>query len=134
MTRLLRMIAWLTLAAIVFVTVSPIGYRPHDIVSTNFDRAAAYAVLSALFVIAYPRHLWAVAVLVTAIAGGVELLQWLAPTRHPGMIDVVVKAAGGLVGILVGALLHTGVRHFLARLNLAWASNPPRELRSTTKS
>lgn len=127
MTRLSRTVAWLFLAAIVFVTVSPIGYRPHDVVSTNFDRAAAYAALSALFVIAYPRRPWIVLALTIAAAVGAELLQWLSPMRHPGMIDVAVKAAGGIIGVLAGVLFHVAARRFLARFNLAWASNQPRE-------
>ncbi|MBN9056710.1 MAG: hypothetical protein BGO06_24825 [Shinella sp. 65-6] len=107
--RLFRIGAWLALAAIVFVTVSPIGYRPRDLVSTNFDRAAAYAVLSALFVFAYPRHRWAVAALVVLVAGGAELFQYLSPTRHPQLMDAAVKAAGGLAGLIAGTLLHMGM-------------------------
>ena len=107
-TRLFRIGAWLFLAAIIFVTISPIGLRPRDLVSTNFDRAAAYAVMSALFVFAYPRHLWTVAALVVATAGGVELFQFLSPTRHPHLMDAAVKAAGGMAGLLAGILLHTG--------------------------
>lgn len=111
-TRLFRTGAWLALAAIIFVTVSPIGYRPQDIVSTNFDRAAAYAFLSALFVFAYPRYRWTVAALVLATAGGAELFQWLSPMRHPHLLDAAVKAAGGVVGLLAGSLLHSGAARF----------------------
>lgn len=107
-TRLFRVGAWLLLAAIIFVTISPIGLRPRDMVSTNFDRAAAYAVMSALFVFAYPRHRWTVAALVFAAAGGVELIQFLSPTRHPHLMDAAVKAAGGIAGLLAGILLHSG--------------------------
>lgn len=106
--RLFRIGAWLALAAIIFVTVSPIGLRPRDLVSTNFDRAAAYAVLSALFVFAYPRHRWTVAALVVLAAGGVELLQFLSPMRHPQLMDAAVKAAGGVAGLFAGILLHSG--------------------------
>ena len=92
LTRLIRIGAWLALAAILFVTVSPIGYRSHDVVSTDFDRAAAYAVLSALFVFAYPRHRLAIAVLVVLVAGGAELFQFISPTRHPHLADAAVLA------------------------------------------
>lgn len=111
-TRLLRASAWLALAIIIFVTVSPIGYRPHDIVSTNFDRAAAYAVLSALFVFAYPRHRWTVAALVILTAGGAEIFQWLSPTRHPHLLDAATKAVGGVTGLFAGVLLHSGAARF----------------------
>ncbi|WP_411034967.1 VanZ family protein [Shinella sp. BYT-45] len=107
-TRLFRIGAWFALAAIIFVTVSPIGYRPRDLVSTNFDRAAAYAILSALFVFAYPRHRWTVAALMVATAGAAELFQFLSPMRHPHLMDAAVKAAGGGVGLCAGTLLHSG--------------------------
>ena len=112
-TRLFRVGAWLALIAIIFVTVSPIGLRPRDLVSTNFDRAAAYAVLSALFVFAYPRHRWMVAALVVLAAGGVEIFQFLSPTRHPQLMDAAVKAVGGMTGLFAGILLHTGATRFL---------------------
>ena len=112
--RLLRIAAWLALATILFVTISPIGLRPRDIISTNFDRAAAYAVMSALFVFAHPRHWWAVAMLVIVTVGGAELFQFLSPTRHPGLIDAMVKAAGGAAGLLVGLLFSSGTRRFRA--------------------
>ena len=107
-TRLFRAGAWLAFAAVIFVTLSPIGYRPQDIVSTNFDRAAAYAVLSGLFIIAYPRQRWIVAALVILTAGGAEMLQWLSPTRHPHLLDVAFKVAGGIAGLFAGSLLHAG--------------------------
>ena len=110
--RVLRLAAWLALAAILFVTISPIGLRPRDIVSTNFDRAAAYAVMSALFVFAYPRQWWAVAGLVIVTVGGAELFQFLSPTRHPGLIDAVVKAGGGAVGLVAGLLLCSATAKF----------------------
>ncbi|GMB79559.1 hypothetical protein NN6n1_03410 [Shinella zoogloeoides] len=112
--RLIRIGAWLGLAAILFVTVSPIGYRPHDVVSTDFDRAAAYAVLSALFVFAYPRHRLAVAALVVLVAGGAELFQFISPTRHARLADAAVKAAGGIGGLFAGSLLHAGVMQLLS--------------------
>lgn len=114
--RLLRIAAWLALATILFVTISPIGLRPRDIISTNFDRAAAYAVMSALFVFAYPRHWWAVAVLVIVTVGGAELFQFLSPTRHPGLMDAMVKAAGGALGLIIGLLLYSGTKRFRAEV------------------
>lgn len=111
-TRLFRIAAWLAFAAIIFVTISPIGFRPRDVISTNFDRAAAYAAMSALFVFAYPRHWWTVAVLVVVTAGGAELFQFVSPMRHPQLMDVAVKAAGGVLGLVVGLLLYSGTTRF----------------------
>jgi hypothetical protein len=114
-TRLLRIGAWLALAAVIFVTISPIGLRPRDVVSTNFDRAAAYAVMSALFVFAYPRHWRMVAVLMIVTAGGAELFQYLSPTRHPQPMDAAIKVSGGAFGLLAGHLLYLGRTRFQPR-------------------
>ena len=54
--KLFKILAWSTLAFIIFATVSPIGLRPHDVLPVNVDRALAFALLSCLFVVAYPRY------------------------------------------------------------------------------
>lgn len=131
LTRLIRIGAWLALAAILFVTISPIGYRPHDVVSTDFDRAAAYAILSALFVFAYPRHRLAVGALVVLVAGGAELFQFISPTRHPHLADAAVKAAGGIGGLFAGSLLHSGMAQLLSGARRAPAV-PAEERRSVS--
>ena len=46
--------------------------------------------------------------LVILTAGGAEMLQWLSPTRHPHLLDVAFKVAGGIVGLFAGSLLHAG--------------------------
>ncbi len=99
--RLIRMCAWLCLCGIVFVTVSPIHLRPPDLLPVNVDRALAFALLSGLFVLAYPRYWLWVAVLTIASAGGLELLQELSPTRHARVQDAAVKAAGAALGCFV---------------------------------
>ncbi len=40
--KVLRAAAWLTIAFILFITVSPIGLRPHNILPVNVDRALAF--------------------------------------------------------------------------------------------
>lgn len=97
-----RFAAWLALAAIVFVTVSPIGLRPHDVLPVDTDRALAFCLLAALFVLAYPRHWLLVGLAVAVAAMGIEWLQELSPTRHARLDDALVKACGALLGIAVG--------------------------------
>lgn len=98
----LRLAAWLTLAAIIFVTVSPIGMRPHDVLPVNTDRSLAFALLAGLFVAAYPRHWIWVGLAIVLSAVGIEWLQDLSPTRHARLSDASVKAAGALLGVVVG--------------------------------
>lgn len=100
--RLFQLGAWLALAAIVFVTVSPIELRPPDLLPVNYDRAIAFAGLSALFVLGYPRSWFFVGLAIVVGAGGIELLQELSPTRHAHVADALVKAAGASLGVLAG--------------------------------
>lgn len=104
--RLLIFSAWLALAAIVLVTVSPIGLRPYDLLPVNVDRAIAFAVTSTLFVTAFPRHWKLSAILLITGAFGIELLQLLSSTRHAQFNDAQVKAAGAVLGILAGCIIN----------------------------
>ncbi|CAN7510304.1 VanZ family protein [Rhizobium sp. LjRoot30] len=101
-TRLFQIAAWICLFAIIFATISPISFRPRDFLPVDVDRALAFFVMSALFVIAYPRYILACAVLLVIGAGAIELLQYLAPTRHAQAHDAMIKAIGAIAGILVG--------------------------------
>jgi VanZ family protein len=100
--RLLKIAAWLSLAAIVFVTVSPIDLRPHDVMSVRDDRALAFTTMAFLFVVAYPRRFWVCAVLVIFGAAAIEFLQYFSPTRHARLEDAAVKAVGAAIGVGLG--------------------------------
>ena len=91
--------AWAAFATIVFVTVSPIEMRPGDIFSVDIDRALAFALLSSMFMVAYPRHALMVGGFVVLSAGGIELLQALSPTRHARLDDAIIKGSGALCGM-----------------------------------
>lgn len=103
--KIVKPVAWLLLAAIIFVTVSPIGLRPHTITSVDLDRALAYAAVGLLFALAYPRRLKTVAVLLVVGALGIEGLQYLSPSRHARLHDADVKAVGAFAGVLVGWII-----------------------------
>ncbi len=70
----------------------------------DVDRALAFLLLGALFVLAYPRHFVLCAVLLVVGAGAIELLQLLSPSRHAHVEDAVIKAFGAVAGVLVGRL------------------------------
>jgi VanZ family protein len=98
--KFIKSAAWLILAFIIAVTVSPIGLRPHTISTVGLDRAGAYALCAAAFVFAYPRYWKLTAFLIVLGAFGIEALQYLSPTRHPRLDDASIKALGATVGIL----------------------------------
>lgn len=92
------------MALIILVTIAPIGARPSTITSTDLDRALAFVVMSALFVIAYPRRIIPIALVLFVAAFVIEMGQDLSVTRHPHFHDALVKAFGALVGVSAGGL------------------------------
>ena len=90
--------AWAILAFIVFVTLSPIGLRPH-IEDVSIERFGAFAAAGLLFGLAYPKRLWLVLSLVVGTAFVLEALQHLTPDRHGHLADAIVKFVGGIAGV-----------------------------------
>jgi hypothetical protein len=112
---LMRCAAWLALAAVAVVTLSPIGLRPNTAAPADLERLAAFVVLGLAFVLAYPRR-WVITVsLLLAAAGLLEIAQHLVPGRHGMPHDFALKAAGagfgaGLALAMRRAAFATGAR------------------------
>ena len=102
---LLRLAAWVCLAAIAFVTLGPLDLRPESGMPPHLERFVAYAIVGTLFALAYPRYILFAAVVVLGAAVLFELLQLLAPSRHGTVIDATVKVFGGLIGLCAGWVL-----------------------------
>jgi hypothetical protein len=97
-------LAALSLAAIVFVTLCPIGLRPH-LLTGDEERFAAFLVLGALTGLAAGRRGLAATAAVVLLAFALESAQGLAPGRHAALSDAVVKALGGVVGAAAAQLV-----------------------------
>ena len=95
-----RLAFWLALAAVAFVTLSPIAERPVTPFGPNVERFAAFVVLSGLLMLAYPAHrlrwFWALVGLAALLEAG----QNLVGGRHGRLGDFDVKALGAAVGAL----------------------------------
>ncbi len=102
--RLIAVAAWVALAFIAIVTLSPLALRP-EIGDPNLERFGAYALLGLLFVLAYPRHFILAAILIVGAAIVLEVLQLFTPDRDGEFANAVVKAAGGLLGALVAFIV-----------------------------
>jgi VanZ family protein len=100
--KLTGLAAWGLFAFIIYATISPIQDRPTLLMSSRLEHFAAFAVLGALFCLAYPRHIVLVCLLVLGGAALLEIMQLLTPDRHGRIQDAIEKLAGGVVGILVG--------------------------------
>ena len=99
--RLTRILAWLCLGYIAFVTVGPIWVRPETGVSPQLERLVAFAVVGTLFA-AYPRHIVLAATVVIGAALLLEAFQLLEASRHGRLFDASVKIVGGLIGLATG--------------------------------
>ncbi|MBX5253613.1 VanZ family protein [Rhizobium sp. NLR4b] len=99
-------LAWLLLALILFVTVSPIGLRPNTVTTVDADRGTAYVLLGLSFALAYPKQWKLVAVLLIVGAVAIEYLQYFAPTRHPRLHDAGIKAMGAALGLVAGWVIN----------------------------
>ena len=98
--RVARLLFWLMLAFVAFVTLSPIAYRPETPFGPNVERFAAFAIVSALMVLGHPRHLLAGLLGLLAAAGLLEASQGVVDGRHAQMHDFAVKAAGAAAGAI----------------------------------
>ena len=103
--NVLRVAAWLSLLAICVVTVGPIWMPPVSHLPLQIERFSAFLIVGTLFGIGYPKRLVLIAVIVVVSAASFELAQHLIPARHGTWAGFLAKAAGGGLGVMLGALL-----------------------------
>jgi hypothetical protein len=103
--KLLMTAAWIALALIVFVTLSPLETRPVITENPNIERFAAFALVGLLFGLAYPRRLAVDASFIVIVAGVLEALQLMTRDRHGHIADAFVKAAGGGCGVAMALVV-----------------------------
>jgi VanZ family protein len=103
--KLIAVAAWACLAFIAYATLSPLAARPTVVSSAGLEHFAAFAILSTLFCLAYPRHWNFVFAIVLGSAVLLELAQLLTPDRHGELVDALQKMAGGMFGIFVIGVL-----------------------------
>ena len=111
--------AGICLALIAYATLARLAGRPalmghHEAYwIVVIERFSAYGLLGFLLAFLLPGRLALACSLVVAVAMGLEVLQTLTPDRDPGFLDVLQKAAGGTVGVI------------LAQTILAFLPRPP---------
>ncbi len=106
--KYMLIVACLMLAAVVFVTLSPIHLRPKT-GHPNLERFTAFLVLGAAYTLALPRRAGWVAVCIVAAAFALEAAQRWAPTRDPDLYDALVKAFGALFGVAIARRVDVGL-------------------------
>ena len=104
MRKAARLLFWVSLLAVAFVTLAPIEFRPVTGFPPQVERFGAFLVIAVPLMIGYPRYrLLGLCGLVLA-AGMLEVGQNLVPGRHGRLHDFEAKAAGVLAGALVGLI------------------------------
>ena len=106
----LRIVAWIAIAMIAFVTLGPLSLRPESAMGPNAERFLAFLVVGALFAAAYPRYIWFAAAIVIGAAILLEFFQLFSPSRHGRALDAAVKIVGGILGLGAGWMLTKLVR------------------------
>jgi hypothetical protein len=114
------------LAGIAFATLSPIDLRPH-VARMGVEHVGAFFVLALFLGIARPRRLAVVGLCLLVAAAGLEIAQHLVPGRHGRMVDFLMKAAGGGLGLAASAI----VDHWLRRIE---AGRAPRTENASPRS
>jgi VanZ family protein len=126
--QLLRVLAWLAIAAIVVLSLLPGQDRPHLVEVSQFEHLGAYGLAGAILALAYARPRWQVATGfgLTALAGALELAQLLVPGRNARVIDWAAGSAGAWAGVVAMAGLAWLMmrRRDLARGAVVRASSP----------
>ncbi|MBR1133834.1 VanZ family protein [Bradyrhizobium iriomotense] len=99
--------AGICLAFIVYATLAKLAGRPALVGHAEaywvvvIERFSAYGLLGFLLSFLLPGRVKLACAFVIAVAAGLEVLQAVTPDRDPGFLDVLQKAAGGTVGVLL---------------------------------
>jgi len=109
-----RWVAWLLVAIVAFVTLSPIALRPMTDAPPDLERFAAFAGIGAAFFLGYPTHRIAIVLLAIGIAIFLDASQDLVPGRHGRVHDGTAKALGVVFGAALAMLIERGVGRSIA--------------------
>ena len=129
-----RATAWLTLMAIVVLSLVPPGIQPTTFMSHKIEHASIFLLNGVAFGIAYSGHSWLSSIMAVIFCAGIELAQLAIPGRHARVSDFLVDAIAICFGIFVGSTLIRMRPHREATLPPVRpsevASGPERRLRA----
>jgi VanZ family protein len=103
MQRLFQVAAWLLLAAIVLLSLSPPSARPVTPVAQNFghdfEHLLIFFATGGTFALGYPRRIRLLPFAMLAFAAAVEIAQMWVPGRHARLSDFLVDLFSLYCGI-----------------------------------
>jgi VanZ family protein len=95
-------------AAIAYFTISPIDMRPAmPGALPSLDHSLAFSAFGLFLTLADPKQWLRALAIVAVVALGLELLQYVAPGRHPRVEDAMIKLAAGVAGVVLSLLSMT---------------------------
>jgi VanZ family protein len=102
-----KFLAWLFLAAVVLLSLVPGTAQVRTSFPATWEHAAAYLILAGAFALAYraPWQRFAIVLLLSGSAGGLELVQMHHPSRIASVSDFVASAGGALLGTVLASWL-----------------------------
>src|SRR5436190_18024928 len=103
--KAIQFAAWASLVVVAVAALVPVEFRPNSSLPPTIERFGAFAGVGFAFALAYPRRLWAAALIVGGAALLFEAMQVLSPSRHGHLAEALVKLAGGMAGLIVGWML-----------------------------
>jgi VanZ family protein len=95
-----RIVAWISILAIVILSVVPAADRPVTGAGQLLEHLTAFAIVGGAFAIGYRLSLIRLMFLAVFFCAGIELLQIPLPTRHARVSDFLVDIAGACLAIL----------------------------------
>jgi VanZ family protein len=98
-TRLTRAIAWLYVAALVFLTLGSPSYRFETVLPHNAEHLVAFSISGLLFSIGYRSRPVLVPLAGVGFVAALEVLQIGVAGRHARWIDFVMDALGFCIGV-----------------------------------
>jgi VanZ family protein len=96
-----RVVGWVLLAVIIFLTLSPASYRPVTKVGHNMEHFLIHLLLGVTFGIGYARQWWLVALGLVGLTAAVEFTQLFVPGRHARLKDLVIDAGAACLGVAI---------------------------------
>jgi VanZ family protein len=100
-----RLVAWLTAAAVIALTFVPPWWRPVSGLPHAVEHVAIFFLLGGTFALGYRGHAWSIGLVAILFAAALEMLQMLIPGRHARLSDFVVNALGICAGIAAASLV-----------------------------
>ena len=94
-----KVVGWLLLAVIVFLTLSPASYRPVTKAGHDLEHFLIYLMLGIAFGVGYARQWWSVALGLVGFTAAVEFAQLFVPGRHARLRDFVIDAGAVCLGV-----------------------------------